>query len=786
MSTTARHAFVLLVTLLLLPGCGKREAPAAPVAAAPGATADRPFAGTIGTTIRDSEPAYAAPPAPRAGTPNVVIVLADDLGYADIAPYGSEIATPNLQALADAGLRYNRFTVNGVCSPTRASLLTGLNHHAAGVGWLSEWDMGFPGYRGEIRADVATLPEILRDNGFATLMVGKWHLALASHRAPTGPFDNWPTGRGFDRFWGFLDGESSQWLPHALIDGTARVAPPDDPDFYLPDALTGHAIGMIRDLRALSPHQPFFLYYASGAPHAPHHTRASDRARYLHRYDAGYDAIRAERLAAQESLGIVPPGTVLAPRNPGVQAWDALTPDQQRMYARLQENYAAFVDNLDQNVGRLRDYLAATGELDNTIFVFLSDNGASREVGVEGASNALAFFHNHPQTTAENLRDYERIGEADTHPHYPHGWMQASNTPFAHGKRTSWEGGVQVPFIVSWPAGIPARGEIRTQFHHVTDVAPTLLELLGLPQPQVVGGRAVRPMQGVSLAYSLRDAAAPGRRQGQYYEVEAQRAYVAGDWKIVGYRDEKERYDARPWQLFNLAEDFAETRDLSAAHPDKVRELDALWWQAARENDVLPLVDVPLLERAFRTRPDPQAGRSEFRLEPGITPIPVGSAPVLAGKSYTISAALRGRRAGDEGVLIANGDNHSGYTLYVQDDRLVYELNVGFERKRLVSSLPLPTGDVTVAFRFDKVSTPLAVASSLLGRGEIDPWQTLAGTGTLLIDGKPAGDIAIDTPLTAVWEGLEVGRDGLSPVSPHYVSPFAYNGHLSEVIIRLD
>jgi arylsulfatase A-like enzyme len=779
---------VLVVAAFALSGCSQQETPshvsstAVPQTAAP----DAPFTGTLGDTIRDSSPAYLPRSRVAAGTPNVVIVLADDLGYADIAPYGSEIATPNLQALADSGLRYSHFTVNGVCSPTRASLLTGLNHHAAGVGWLSEWDTGYPGYRGEIHPDVATVPEILRDRGFATLMVGKWHLTLASHRSPVGPFDSWPTQRGFDRYWGFLDGESSQWFPHALIDGTAQVPKPDDPEFYLPDALTEHAIGMIRDLRALDPQRPFFLYYASGAPHAPHHTRARDRAKYLHRYDAGYDAIRAERLAAQKALGIVPANTTLAPRNPGVQAWDALAPDQQRMYARLQENYAAYVDNLDQNIGRLREYLAATGELDNTIFIFLSDNGASREVGVEGATNALAFFHNHPQTTAENLRDYDRVGEADTHPHYPHGWMQASNTPFAHGKRTSWEGGVHVPFIISWPAGVPARGEIRSQFHHVNDVAPTLLELLGMPQPDMVGGRRVKPMQGVSMAYSLRDASAPGRKPGQYFEVEAQRAYVAGDWKIVGYRDEKQRYDAQPWRLFNLAEDFAETRDLSATHPDKVRELDTLWWQAARENDVLPLVDLPLLERAFRTRPDPQDGRRDFRIERGVTPIPVGSAPVLAGKSYTITAELHGRKAGDQGVLIADGDTHSGYTLYVQDDRLIYELNVGFERKRLVSTEPLPAGDVTVAFRFAKVSTPLALASGLLRQGEIDPWTTLAGTGTLLVNGKEAGSVAIDTPLTAVWEGLEVGRDGLTPVSPYYASPFEYSGEMAAVSIHID
>ncbi|WP_116365923.1 arylsulfatase [Parahaliea mediterranea] len=775
-----------LAGALLLGACdnGSAHAPTTAAAATVTTTAAT-FSGDIATTHGDSQPDYLPRPRPPEGAPNVVIVLADDLGYSDIAPYGGDIRTPNLAALAESGLRYSDFTVTGVCSPTRAALLTGLNHHSAGVGWLAEWDAGFPGYRGELRADVATLPEILREHGYATLMAGKWHLTHSNKRSRLGPFDSWPTQRGFDRYWGFLDGEASQWQPHALIDGTTQLPPVSDPDFYFPDALTDQAIGMIRDLRALDGDKPFFLYYTPGAPHAPHHTKAQDRARYRGAFDAGYDAIRSQRLAAQKALGLLPEHTRLSPPNPGVTPWQDLGADERRLYTALQENYAAFVDNLDQNIGRLRTYLGEIGELENTIFIFLSDNGASREVGVHGSGNVMAFFHNRPLTVQESLGYLDRLGETDTHPHYPHGWLQASNTPFAHAKRTNWAGGVRVPFIIAWPAGIEARGGIRHQFHHVNDIAPTLLELLGITPPNLVGGRQVKPMEGTSLAYSLADSAAPTRKDGQYYEIEGQRAYTRGDWKIVGFREEREAYDARPWQLFNITEDPAETTDLAAEFPGKVAELDKLWWQAAERYEVLPLIDMPLLERAFRTRENNDE-RKVWRLQRDITPILVGNAPTLAGTSYRITARLPARRASDEGVLLAMGDAHSGYSLYVQSNRLVYELNVGHTRTRVVSDRPLPEGAVELAWHFNKDNTALALASGLLSSGSIDPWKTLAGQGQLLINGEVAGQAEITTPLTAVWEGLEVGQDSLSPVSTHYRAPFRYSGELPEVLIEIE
>lgn len=774
---------ILLLLVTALTGCS-RSAPPQSSQNATVAVAEPAFNGKIGKTIGDSEPDYLPTLHAPAGTPNVVIVLADDVGYADIAPYGSEIHTPNLQQLADHGLRYNDFTVDGVCSPTRAALLTGLNPHSAGVGWLAEWDMGYPGYRGEIHKNVATLPEILHDHGFATLMVGKWHLTLAGHRSVMGPYDSWPTRRGFDRYWGFLDGEASQWEPAQLISGTERVPTPYKPGFYLPDALTDHAVQMIRDLRAVSPDKPFFLYYASGAAHAPHHTKASDRARYRGDYGMGYDVIREQRLARQKELGIVPGNTRLAPRISEVKPWDSLTPDQKKMYARFQENYAAYVDNLDQNIGRLRDYLAKTGELDNTIFIFLSDNGASREVGVEGSANVLAYYHKHPLTTAQNLKYYDEIGSVKTHPHYPHGWMQASNTPFYYGKRTSWAGGVRVPFIISWPHGIHDDGQIRHQFHYVDDIVPTVLQLLHIKPPTVVDGRRVKPLEGVSMVNSFDHPDAPTTKKGQYIEVEAQRAYISDGWKIVSFREPDESYNAHPWHLYHLAEDFSETNDLADKYPKKVDELKAKWWADAQRYDVLPLVDMPLLQRAFRTR-QKLPERHEWRIPRDAAPLPNVSAPTLVGISYTITAKLD-RKAADHGVLVAQGDYYSGYTLYIQDNRLVYEYNVGYTRGRVVSDRELPTGPVTVEYRFDKVSTAGAVVKSLVSSGKVDGFKTLKGTGTLLIDGKPAGSLEVTIPPMAIWEGLQVGRDGLTPVSQHYQSPYAYTGKLDAVVYHFD
>lgn len=769
----------LLLPLLLaiLAGCDNGQNPA-------NDGREQPFAGDIENSIRDSDPDYRLDPVAPVGAPNIVVILADDLGYSDTSPYGGEIRTPNIQQLADSGVRYNRFTVTAMCSPSRAALLTGLNHHSAGVGWVSEWDYGYPGYRGEITREAVTLPQILQQHGYATFAAGKWHLTNGEHRSRIGPFDAWPTQKGFDRYWGFMEGETDQFEPAFIVSGNEIQDMPKDPDYYFPDDLTNRAIGMIRDLRTVSPDKPFFLYYAPGAVHAPHQTLPADRERYRGQYAHGWDKVREQRLAKQKALGIVPPNTDLAGHNPQVQPWDKLTPEQQQMYARFQENFAGFVDNLDQQVGKLTDYLRETGQLDNTIIVFLSDNGASPEGDVEGQANSLAFFHYHKTTTAENLKHFDNLGGPETHPHYPWGWVQASNTPFPYFKRTAHGGGVNSPLIISWPKGIAARGEIRTQFHHINDLAPTLLELLAITPPTEYRGQPVKPMEGVSLAYSLANPQAPSPKTEQYYELEANRGYTADGWKIAAYREGNQTYDETRWQLFNLNEDFAEAHDLAAQFPDKVKELEKKWWKAAEQYQVLPLVDVGLLERALYSKMIniPQPDRMTF--PPGGGTVPHNLAPLLPGKSYTITASISRDNTQQNGVIVAQGDRFSGYSFYLQDNHLVYERNTGADVIRIVSTEPVPVGSSTVQFRYDKVSTGLAVAKGLFSEGiSFNRLSVLKGTGTLLIDGKEAGSAEIAQPFMIGWEGFDVGRDTGSPVSPNYEAPFAFAGKLAPVSV---
>lgn len=403
-------------------------------------------------------------------------------------------------------------------------------------------------------------------------MVGKWHLTNAKNRSRIGPFNSWPQGRGFERYWGFLDGETSQWKPHALISGNETLPPQSytgNDDFYLPDTLTDKAIAIINDLRSHNSDKPFFLYYATGTPHAPHHTKAEDRKKYLGKYQQGWDKIRLQRIKQQKNLGLIPENTLLSDYIPGVEAWDNFTTDQQKMYARLEENYAGFVDNMDQNIGRLLAHLEKIGETENTLIIFLSDNGGSREVGLEGSSNALRFFHKKPSTTAQNLKDFDRIGEIETHPHYPLGWMQVSNTPFIYSKRTSYDGGTRVPLIISWPKEIKKPG-IRHQFHHVTDITPTIMEALNLTLPKTYKGNPIKPMEGVSLKYTFNDADATDQKKEQYYEIEGSRAYYKDGWKAISHREPNQKIADTHWQLFNLKDDFAATIDVADKYPEKL------------------------------------------------------------------------------------------------------------------------------------------------------------------------------------------------------------------------
>ena len=717
------------------------------------------FEGTVGRTVAGSAPYW--PPRPEArGKPNVVIVLADDLGFADLGCYGSEIATPHLDALAARGLRYTNFHVTPMCSPTRAALLTGLNPHAVGVGHVAHSDPGFPGYAMELSANVATAAEILRDNGYATLMVGKWHLAKDSDCSDAGPQHSWPCQRGFDRFYGFLDGFTNLHQPHRLLQDNTAVEVDSYPDgYYLTDDLTDRAIEMVKAAKASDPGKPFFLYFAHGAVHAPLHAKADDIARYVDRYREGWDRLRAERFARQLELGVIQEGTRLPPRNSergnDVLPWDELPPEQQELFARYMAVYAGMVDNVDQQFGRLVATLDALGELDNTIVLFTSDNGASREGEAEGTTGYFQHLLGATDLDADLAR-LEDIGGPTTMPHYPRGWAMASGTPFRLYKINTHAGGHSVPMIVSAP-GVAA-GELRRQFAHVTDVLPTLLDLLGLEAPRERNGLPLKPIAGASFVPTLTDPATASTHPDQHYEMVGHRGFYRDGWEAVTLHQPLTAFSDAEWELYDLHSDPTETTDLAAEHPAKVRELAEAWEQAARDNQVYPLDEGSGVK--FLQRPS----RSDVFSEP-VTILP--GTPTLerwrcqqliANRGFRVTVALTS--LGD-GVLVAHGDQGGGYCLYVESGQLALAHNDGRGRVRVLSG---PLG------------SPSAVEAVF----------TAPGGGTwsvrLLADGV---EVAVGEGFTllfpmAPFQGIDVGLDSKSPVVWGR-GPFPYSGTISSV-----
>ncbi|MEM9174819.1 MAG: arylsulfatase [Myxococcota bacterium] len=708
----------------------------------------------------------------------MLIVMMDDVGFADLGAYGSEVETPTIDRLAEHGLRYTNFTVTGVCSPSRAALLTGLNHHSAGVGHASDLPGETRGYFGEIHANIRTLPEMLRDAGYATLMVGKWHLVNGVHRTVAGPYDAWPTGRGFERFYGFLASHTSQWAPHDLWEGTTPVEVPADGRFYFPDAMTDRAIEMLESQRNRAPEQPFFLYYSTPAAHAPHHTKPEDRAKYAGRFDRGYDVSRAERLARQKAIGLVPDAATLAPYYPGVVPFAELSLEEKRVSTRLQENYAAYLDNMDQNLGRVISWLDEHDALENTIVLVMSDNGGSREAYANGTTNQGRFFAQFGESDAQRERELPLVGGPDSYPNYPLGWMQASNTPFKLSKASVHGGGVRSPLVVHWPAGALEEGGLRTQLHHVNDVTPTVLELLGLDHPSARAESGIEAMEGTSFAYSLADAAAPTRKRTQYYEMEGNRAYYADGWKLVSWHPDGEPYEDYPWELYHLAEDPTESNDLAERMPAKVDELTRGFAAAAERFDVLPIDDRWFNRRTEFTSPEPM----RLSLADGAGPLDtLAEAPRLAMRSWSITARLS-RTSGENGVLVAMGDIHSGYALYVQDDRAHFASNLFGEVTLLRSEAVLPDGASEIEVEFDHDGT----LSAILNGGLWNRFRFLGGEAHLKVDGVEVATARLPNgPPVLVWEGLDVGLDRGAPVTHAYASPFPFAGELEEVVFDL-
>lgn len=726
--------------------------------------------GTVGRTYQDSVPWWPTPRRPRPGSPDIVLVVLDDVGFGSLGCYGSEIATPTMDALARDGLRYTNFHVTALCSPTRASLLTGRNHHSVGMSLLSNADSGFPGKRGAVTHRAAMVPEVLRDQGYNTVALGKWHLAPLDQTTAAGPYDQWPLGRGFEQYYGFLEGLSDQFSPELVCDNH-RVEPPRSPEqgYHLTADLVDKAIDFVADQKSIAPDKPYFMYLAFGAAHTPHQSPMEFRERYRGRYDEGWDVVRARRLDKQKELGLVPSDTQLSPRNEGVRSWDKLSLPEKATMARMQEAFAAMLEHTDAELARLLVHLERLGTRDNTLVVLISDNGASQEGGPLGTVNTIAYENGDEVSLQANVADLDEIGGPWCHSNYPWGWAQAGNTPLKRYKQNVHGGGVRAPLIISWPRVLSAvGGELRTQFHAVIDIAPTLLEITGSPMPEHYDGVVQVPVHGTSMVYTFDDASVPSRRSTQYFEMYGHRAIYHDGWKAVAFHPRGDRYEDDRWELYHLATDFSECCDLAAAEPARLHELIGRWWSEAERYDVFPLDDRNFAQRAaeYHSVASPQR-RRDFTFYPGMSRVPGGVTPLIYDRSYRIDVHAQMSES-DEGVLVSQGDVNGGYVFYAADGELQYEYNHQGDRHHIAGPLGLSAGAHTLSMDFVRTGP-------------------LRGTATLLVDGSSVGETELPSTARYLigWQGLVVGRDALSPVSRRYPRGFPFTGTLSSVNFHL-
>lgn len=736
-----------------------------------------PFGGTIGTTIADSRPWWPAEAKPRPGAPNILVVLFDDVGFSDFGCYGSPIRTPTIDRLASEGLRYSSFHTTAMCSTTRAALLTGRNHHSVGVGCLANFDSGYPGYRGKIAREAGTLAEMLKPHAYRSYMVGKWHVTPLTESGATGPYDGWPLGRGFDRFYGFMDAETDQYAPE-LVSDNSQIEPPGtfETGYHLTADLVDQSIRFIADHMADRPDLPWLTWLAFGACHAPHQAPADLIKGYDTTFAHGWDAEREQRMARQKAMGLVPGETKMPPRNDGVKAWDAHSPEERQVFTRLQSAFAGMLDHADQHLSRLVDFLERTGCRDNTLILVLSDNGASQEGGPLGMINAMGPYNFRPEPMPEKLQRIDDIGGPDTHSNFPHGWAMASNTPLRRYKQNTHGGGIRDPLVISWPKGIPARGELRRQFLHAVDLVPTLLEVVGIETPAVIGGHTQMPLEGQSFAKTFADPAAPIRTKPQYFEMFGHRGLWHDGWKAVSYHAPGTPFDADKWELYHLDRDFSEVDDLAEREADHLAKLIDIWWSEAKAHNVLPLDDrfgPRFAENAARFH----GTRKNFVFHNGMGHVPTDVAPDVRSRSYTIEAHVELDDPNAEGVLISHGDATSGYSLYIKDRRLVHDLNIGGHHHIVTSDREITGGAHRLGVHIERLrrTTPPALGA-----------RTGVSEYRLTLDGDPAGTMQTQLGFHNLisWSGLDIGRDRGSPVS-HYDAPFEFTGKLLRVNVTM-
>jgi arylsulfatase A-like enzyme len=757
------------------------------------------FPGVIGRTVEESSPAWPVPRRAKEGAPNVIFFVLDDVGYGQLSPYGGLVEAPNVERLARNGLRYTNFHTTALCSPTRTCIMTGRNHHSNAMGSISEWSTGFPGYNSRMPFEHGFVSEVLKDEGYNTFAIGKWHLSVAMEETPAGPYDTWPLGRGFERFYGFLGGETDQWYPDLIYDNHS-VTPSKTPEegYHLSEDLADKAIEFIADSHVNAPDKPFFMYYCPGAGHAPHHIFKEWADKYKGKFDMGWDKYRDIVFANQQKLGLLPEGTKLSPRDPDVPEWDSLSDDERKLYARMMEVFAGFVSHADHHFGRILDFLEETGQLDNTLIMFISDNGASPEGGEVGSVNEYNFFNFVPESLERNLKMLDQLGSPATYNHYAWGWAWAGNTPFRRWKKEIYRGGASDAFIVSWPNGITAKGELRHQFGHAIDMAPTVSDALNIDAPKALSGYSQAPIEGVSFARTFDDADAETHHHTQYYEMFGGRSIYHDGWRAVcgwpgpnyatGARGghkladpltkaDLADLDTNGWELFHVDNDVSESKNVADAYPEKLEEMIARWWTEAGTYNVLPL-DGTMGQRISTDRPTIAGAREKFVYYPNGAPVPSLSQPSIYNRSHVITADISIPSGGAEGVLVASGGGTGGYTLYIKDRKVSYVYNyMGTKQFRITSEEDVREGDVTITYEFETTGKP----DTRNGKGA-------PGKGKLLISGKQVGEVDMDVtvPLLFSIEGMSCGWDYGDGVDKQiYKPPFRFTGTIKRVAFDL-